>query len=86
MIDELRSCVQLRQWELTESSRRSPRLMIDLLDITGRWVSAFVEGLPPHGPAALAVSWAGEEQSENGMDTGEPSLILPMLGARAVMV
>jgi hypothetical protein len=50
--------------------RLSPRLMTDLLEITGRWVSDFVAALPPHGDAHFAVSWAGEARSENWMDIG----------------
>ncbi|HYO13785.1 MAG TPA: maleylpyruvate isomerase N-terminal domain-containing protein [Thermoanaerobaculia bacterium] len=50
--------------------RLSPRLLTDLLDVTGRWVAEFVESLEPHAPAAIPVAWAGESQSENWMDTG----------------
>jgi uncharacterized protein (TIGR03083 family) len=52
------------------ADRLSPRLLIELLDIAGRWVSDFVRGLPPHGDAHFAVAWAGEERSENWMDIG----------------
>ena len=52
------------------AARLSPRLIVDLLEITGNWVADLTEGLPPHGPAIFAVSWAGEAQSENWMDTG----------------
>ena len=50
--------------------RLSARVITDLLDITGGWFSTFVEQLPPHERAPIAVAWAGEEQSENWMDTG----------------
>ena len=52
------------------AQRLSARVITDLLDITGAWVSTFVEGLPPHERAPIPVAWAGEEQSENWMDTG----------------
>ncbi|HEX6368150.1 MAG TPA: maleylpyruvate isomerase N-terminal domain-containing protein [Longimicrobium sp.] len=50
--------------------RLSPRVMTDLLEVTGRWVSDFVAALPPEGEAPHSVAWAGEERSENWMDTG----------------
>jgi uncharacterized protein (TIGR03083 family) len=50
--------------------RLSPRLLTDLLDITGRWVAEFIETLDPRAPAKISVLWAGETQSENWMDTG----------------
>ena len=52
------------------AARLSPRVMTDLLEVTGRWVSDFVASLPPHGPAHISVAWAGENESENWMDTG----------------
>jgi uncharacterized protein (TIGR03083 family) len=52
------------------AARLSPALITDLLDVTGGWVADLVEGLPPHGRAIFAVSWAGEAASENWMDTG----------------
>ena len=52
------------------AARLSPRLLVDLLEITGNWVAELIERLPPHGRAIFAVSWAGEESSENWMDTG----------------
>jgi uncharacterized protein (TIGR03083 family) len=50
--------------------RLSPRLLTDLLDLTGRWVAEFTEGLEPHAPSWISVLWAGETRSENWMDTG----------------
>jgi uncharacterized protein (TIGR03083 family) len=50
--------------------RLSPRLLTDLLEVTGRWVAEFTEGLDPQAPAAISVAWAGESQSKNWMDTG----------------
>lgn len=52
------------------AARLSPRLLVDLLEITGNWVADLVEQLPPHGRSIFAVSWAGEDASENWMDTG----------------
>jgi uncharacterized protein (TIGR03083 family) len=51
-------------------ARLSPRLLTDLLEITGGWVAEVIASLPPHGPSLFAVSWAGEAASENWMDTG----------------
>jgi len=50
--------------------RLSPRLLTDLLSITGSWVAELMAKLPPHEPARIGVSWAGEETSENWMDIG----------------
>jgi uncharacterized protein (TIGR03083 family) len=50
--------------------RLSPRVMTDLLEVTGRWVSDYVAALPPTGEAPHSVAWAGEMRSENWMDTG----------------
>jgi uncharacterized protein (TIGR03083 family) len=52
------------------AARLSPALLTDLLDITGLWVADLIEQLPPHGRSIFAVSWAGEAESENWMDTG----------------
>ncbi len=50
--------------------RLSPRLLSDLLEVTGRWVSAHMAELPPHDAATFAVAWAGESRSEHWMDIG----------------
>lgn len=52
------------------AERLSPRLITDFLEITGSWVADTLAALPPHGPSLFAVSWAGEQASENWMDTG----------------
>ncbi|MBW3534869.1 MAG: maleylpyruvate isomerase N-terminal domain-containing protein [Gemmatimonadetes bacterium] len=57
------------QW-LRAAERLSPRLIVELLDVTGPAVSALVESLDPHEPAPFAVAWAGEEASPNWMDVG----------------
>ena len=48
--------------------RLSPQVLIGLLEESGREVSEYFSTLEPHGRAAFAVSWAGEEQSENWFD------------------
>lgn len=48
--------------------RLSPQVVIGLLAESGRQVSEYFGTLDPHGRAAFAVSWAGEEQSENWFD------------------
>jgi uncharacterized protein (TIGR03083 family) len=52
------------------AQRLSPRVITDLLEVTGRWVAEYVAALPPHGEALHSVAWAGELRSENWMDTG----------------
>jgi uncharacterized protein (TIGR03083 family) len=52
------------------ATRLSARVMTDLLEISGGWVSEYVASLPPHGKARFAVAWAGEDESENWLDTG----------------
>ena len=51
------------------AARLSPRLLTDLLEVTGRWMSSFVASLDPDAPALFAVAWAGEAQSDNRFDT-----------------
>ncbi len=50
------------------TKRLSPQVLICLLTESGREVSEYFGTLEPHGRAAFAVSWAGEEQSENWFD------------------
>jgi hypothetical protein len=52
------------------AARVSPRLLTDLLEISGSWVSEWVTRLPPHAPSVFPVSWAGERASEHWMDVG----------------
>ncbi|HEX2076129.1 MAG TPA: maleylpyruvate isomerase N-terminal domain-containing protein [Longimicrobium sp.] len=52
------------------AGRLSTRVITDLLEVTGRWVADYVAALPPHGRALFPVAWAGEDRSENWMDTG----------------
>ena len=51
------------------ATRLSPRLLTDLLEVTGRWTSSFVATLDPDAPAVFPVAWAGEAQSDNRFDT-----------------
>jgi uncharacterized protein (TIGR03083 family) len=57
------------QW-VQAARRLSPRVLTDLLAVTGLWVVELMVALPPHGSALLAVAWAGEERSENWFDIG----------------
>lgn len=50
-------------------ARLSPRLLTDLLEVTGRWMSAFVATLDPEAPALFPVAWAGEDVTNNRLDT-----------------
>jgi hypothetical protein len=50
-------------------ARLSPRLLIELLEVTGRWMSEFVATLDPDAPALFPVAWAGETTSDNRFDT-----------------
>jgi len=50
--------------------RLSTRVLTDLLEVSGRWVTSYVRELRPHDPALWAVAWAGEDRSENWMDIG----------------
>ena len=52
------------------SERLSPRLLMDLLEFTGKWFADFTETLDPFAPALFPVAWAGESESQNWMDTG----------------
>jgi hypothetical protein len=52
------------------AARLSPRVVTDLLEVTGRWVAEHVAALPLHGDALYPVAWAGEARSESWMDTG----------------
>jgi uncharacterized protein (TIGR03083 family) len=50
--------------------RFSPGVLVDLLDLAGPAVARLLGSLPPRGRAIFAVSWAGEEASENWFDVG----------------
>jgi uncharacterized protein (TIGR03083 family) len=48
--------------------RLSPRVLIDLLEIAGPAMAAYLSSLPPDGEAVFAVAWAGESGSRHWMD------------------
>lgn len=50
-------------------ARLSARVLTDLVDVAGRWVSDFVVSLDPDAPALFPVAWAGETESDNRLDT-----------------
>jgi uncharacterized protein (TIGR03083 family) len=54
-------------WNLA-ASRLSPRVLIDLLEVSGPAVSELLRNLPPHERSIFPVSWAGETESENWLD------------------
>jgi uncharacterized protein (TIGR03083 family) len=49
--------------------RTSPRLLVEMLELTGPPVSEIFAGLDPDGPAIFGVAWAGEISSSNWFDT-----------------
>jgi hypothetical protein len=57
------------QW-VAMARRFSPRVLVDLLRVSGAAMAQMVTELPPHEPAAFGVAWAGERQSENWFDIG----------------
>jgi hypothetical protein len=67
--DVVRLIQRLNAGGVAFGTRLSPRLLTDLLDVTGRWMSTFVTALDPDAPALFAVAWAGESQSDNRFDT-----------------
>lgn len=52
------------------AQRLSPRVLRELLAISGAGVADLVESLDPFEPAAIPVAWAGEATSPNWMDVG----------------
>jgi uncharacterized protein (TIGR03083 family) len=57
-----------QQW--VEATRRlSPPILVQLLDLYGRELTAYLESLHPDAPAEWSVSWAGEETSAQWFDT-----------------
>jgi uncharacterized protein (TIGR03083 family) len=49
--------------------RISPRLLVQLLAVTGPQVAELVASLDPEAPAMHAVAWAGDQVSPNWFDT-----------------
>ena len=52
------------------ASRFSPRVLVELLEVSGPAVAELLSSLPPGGRAIFSVAWAGEETSENWLDVG----------------
>ncbi len=50
-------------------SRLSPQVLISLMEVASRESCDFHRSLDPYVPAAFAVSWAGESESQNWFDT-----------------
>ena len=50
---------------VASARRLSPRLIIGLLDWSGRETQVYFESLDPEAPANIGVSWAGEARSAN---------------------
>ena len=48
--------------------RLSPRVVIDMMELTSKQVYDLFRGLDPNAPALWGVSWAGEETSANWFD------------------
>jgi uncharacterized protein (TIGR03083 family) len=57
------------EW-VSVARRLSPRVIVDLLAVTGPQIAALFASLDPFGPAHFGVSWAGEEHSQNWFDIG----------------
>jgi uncharacterized protein (TIGR03083 family) len=56
-------------WVLA-ARRLSPRVLMDMLNLTGPELSDHFRALDPHAPARFGVAWAGEEASPNWFDIG----------------
>jgi len=52
------------------AARISPRLLTDLIETSGTWVTDLFAELSGEAPAIFPVSWAGEAASLQWMDTG----------------
>lgn len=50
--------------------RMSPRVLIELLALTGPMVAELFRSIDPYAPAHWAVAWAGEETSAHWFDVG----------------
>lgn len=57
--------------EWVEVARRmSPRVIVDLLEVTGPWVVELFRATDPFAPGFWGVTWAGEESSPHWFDVG----------------
>ena len=50
--------------------RFSPRVLVELLEVSGPAVAKLLSALPPDGEAIFSVAWAGEDASKNWFDVG----------------
>lgn len=50
--------------------RMSPRVLVDLLEVTGPWVEQLFRSVDMDAPAHWPVAWAGEERSAHWFDVG----------------
>jgi uncharacterized protein (TIGR03083 family) len=57
------------EW-VAAARRLSPRVIVELLAVTGPQIAAHFTSLDPFAPAHFGVSWAGEEHSQNWFDIG----------------
>lgn len=60
---------QLNAEWVQAAKRISPRVLIELLEQTGRDISEFMRSLDPFAPSIFSVAWAGEKTSLNWFDT-----------------
>jgi uncharacterized protein (TIGR03083 family) len=67
--DLVRYLNQLNHDWVRLAQRFSPRVLRDLLRVSGEQVAAFVAALDPMAEALFSVAWAGEERSLVWMDT-----------------
>jgi uncharacterized protein (TIGR03083 family) len=57
------------EW-VAAARRLSPRVLMDMLDLTADQLHTYFRSLDPHAPARFGVAWAGEETSPNWFDIG----------------
>jgi uncharacterized protein (TIGR03083 family) len=57
------------EW-VAATRRLSPRVLMELMEVTAPQVHAFFNSLDPHAPAHFGVAWAGEESSPVWFDIG----------------
>ena len=50
--------------------RMSPRVLVDLLEVTGPWVEGLFRSIDPDAPGHWSVAWAGEDHSAHWFDVG----------------
>ncbi len=55
------------EW-IRAAKRLSPRLIVELLEVTNPWVLEHFRSLDPEARAAFAVAWAGQERSPAWLD------------------